>query len=245
MNIKDIKGQEHVKRAIEVALAGQHSALLTGPSGWGKSLFCEWVIEKAVKENYLCPSHYSHSDLPVSPTWFEGSDPFWFLAESWPCECGNYTHPHNACFCEVDDLRYFRSKLQATAGYADICIEVPPFGWEKLWAKRDGESDERVLERVRRAREAAATRQGKPNGELEFWELKELVKLDQTGENLIKAAFSQLSLSPRQVHSVLKVCLTIFDLSYQTNKDDRPHVAHLAEAIQYRSRVELPLEVKE
>jgi magnesium chelatase family protein len=56
--------------------------------------------------------------------------------------------------------------------------------------------------------------------------------LDDAGRSLMKAAMSQLQLSARAFHRVLKLSRTIADLA----GSDAIKVTHLAEALQYRPR---------
>ncbi len=66
VDFADVKGQEHVKRALEVAAAGAHNALLTGPPGTGKTLMARAMTgilpEMTLQESLEVTRIYSIAD---------------------------------------------------------------------------------------------------------------------------------------------------------------------------------------
>ena len=120
----------------------------------------------------------------------------------------------------------------------DIHIEVPRVDFEKLSDKRRGESSEDIRARVEKARQIQRDRFTKlkngvmTNADMRVAEIHQFCELDEAGQQLIKAAMTQLQLSARAYHRVLKLSRTIADLAGEESIQS----AHLAEALQYRPK---------
>ncbi len=154
-----------------------------------------------------------------------------------PCPCGFYTHPKTECTCSPSSVaRYQRRVSGPLLDRIDVFVEVPPVEYEKLVDEEPAEDSAQMRQRVERVRETQRSRFRDSgflcNSEMGPAEVWDFCPLDDSAKALLQTATQRLNLSARAFHRILKVSRTIADL------DDAKEisVAHLAEALQYRSR---------
>jgi len=124
----------------------------------------------------------------------------------------------------------------------DIHIEVPRVDYEKLSGDRLGESSSSIRQRVQTARDIQHHRftnsqSTNPdvlcNADMRIGEVRQFCALQTEGQSLMRAAMSQLNLSARAYHRILKLSRTIADLA----DSEEIQSPHLAEALQYRPKL--------
>ena len=159
-----------------------------------------------------------------------------------PCPCGNYGDPLKPCICSESIVaRYQRRISGPLLDRIDIFIEVPRIEYEKLADMTPAEPSMKVRDRVEAARGLQTRRfsetMTQANAEMTPAEVRDYcqVTLDDQSRSLLKLATSQLQLSARAFHRILKVARTIADLG----GSDVIAAPHVAEAIQYRQRSRL------
>ena len=124
----------------------------------------------------------------------------------------------------------------------DIHIEVPSVDYEKLSGDRLGETSKSIRKRVQAARDIQNKRfsNGEAtdivcNADMRVGEIRKFCQLQDEGQSLMRSAMSQLQLSARAYHRILKLARTIADLA----GSEEIQSAHLAEALQYRPKLML------
>ena len=122
----------------------------------------------------------------------------------------------------------------------DIHVEVPRVDYEKLSSDRLGESSDSIRTRVQAARDIQNKRFSSNsssdivcNADMRVGEIRQFCQLQDEGQSLMRAAMSQMNLSARAYHRILKLARTIADLA----GSEEIQSSHLAEALQYRPKL--------
>ncbi len=154
-----------------------------------------------------------------------------------PCPCGYYGDAQKACSCAISGVsRYQRRISGPLMDRIDIFVDVPRVEYSKLVEPSVAESSANVRKRINVARGVQWRRFTQStlatNSDMGSTEVWDHCKLDKSAESLLQMAMSQLSLSARGFHRVLKVARTIADLA----GSDVIKTSHLAESLQYRPR---------
>lgn len=164
---------------------------------------------------------------------------FTLVASQNPCPCGYATDPGRICSCSPIQVERYRKKISGPLlDRIDLHVEVPRVEFEKLSGADTGESSESIRARVEEARNRQTKRFKnipiETNAEMKNKELKEYCKLNDASTELMKQAVTHMNLSARTYHRILKVARTIADLGAKDNIETE----HVAEALQYRTKVE-------
>ena len=157
-----------------------------------------------------------------------------------PCPCGNFGS-QKACGCAPAVVTRYQKRISGPLlDRIDIHIEVPSVDYEKLSSERLGETSETIRKRVQAARDMQYNRfsngESKDivcNADIRVGEVRRFCQLQAEGQSLMRSAMSQLQLSARAYHRILKLSRTIADLA----GSEEIQSAHLAEALQYRPKI--------
>ncbi len=187
------------------------------------------VMRQPLEERRVTISRAKFSvDYPAS---------FMLVASMNPCPCGFYNHPEKECICGPGLVQKYLSRISGPLlDRIDLHVEVTPVNFNELSSEKAGEKSELIRKRVIRAREIQQERfQTKAevycNAQMNPQTVRNLCKIDTAGQTLLKQAMEKLGLSARAYDRILKVARTIADLA----ESDEIEIAHLAEAIHYRS----------
>jgi magnesium chelatase family protein len=155
-----------------------------------------------------------------------------------PCPCGYFNDKSRECLCTPPMIQRYVAKISGPLlDRIDIHIEVPAVQYKELRGGAAAEGSAQIRSRVMAARTRQRERFSKAkekiyaNAQMNTRQIRAYCELGQDAERLLERAMQQQGLTARAHDRILKVARTIADLEGMESLT----VAHLAEAIQYRT----------
>ena len=160
---------------------------------------------------------------------------FMLVAAMNPCPCGYYTDPRKECKCTPNQIQKYIYRISGPLlDRIDIHIEVPPVK-DIVSREANAESSASVRERANKSRKIQEERFKDEdffsNASMQTKHIKKYCGIGDDAKNLLQLAMSELGMSARAYHRILKVARTIADLAESPNIETE----HISEAIQYRA----------
>lgn len=164
---------------------------------------------------------------------------FMLVAAMNPCQCGYFGDNEKNCLCSPGQIMAYRKRVSGPIlDRIDIHIEVPRLEFDKLDAVSHAEKSQAIKTRVVAARDRQLLRfKDLPyvcNSEMNSALARRYCPLNNELRSLMRAAVLQYDLSARAYFRILKLGRTIADL----DNSSEIKVDHLAEALQYRPKVQ-------
>jgi magnesium chelatase family protein len=163
---------------------------------------------------------------------------FMLAAAMNPCPCGFFNDKSRECMCTPPMIQRYIAKISGPLlDRIDIHIEVPAVQYKELRGGAAAEGSSQIRDRVMAARERQRARFRKSgdkiyaNAQMTTRQIRIHCELGADAERLLERAMQQQGLTARAHDRILKVARTIADLEAAEHLT----VAHLAEAIQYRT----------
>ncbi|MEK7497454.1 MAG: YifB family Mg chelatase-like AAA ATPase [Patescibacteria group bacterium] len=168
---------------------------------------------------------------------------FMLVAAANPCPCGYLGDIKKECKCSPRQIMRYQAKLSGPLmDRIDLHIQVPAVDIDKLVTKNQSQnyqnSSMEIRDKIAKTREIQTKRlKGTKifsNSQMQNKHIKEFCEIDPKAYNLLKQAVNTYNLSARTYFRLIKVSQTIADLEGSEHIKD----SHVAEALQYRIRVQ-------